>query len=94
MDAAVQADIDLDERCSIKWVHLPYPVENVTGRLSIHPDKWIIRNMRGINGQAVITASGLVEADAHGHIARLASKVVVDPGADVDTAALALLLAA
>ena len=60
----IDADIDLDERCSIKWVELPYPVENLTGRLSIHPDKWIIRNMRGINGQAVITASGVVEADA------------------------------
>ena len=60
----IDADIDLDERCSIKWVELPYPVENLTGRLSIHPDKWIIKNMRGINGQAVITASGEVEADA------------------------------
>ncbi len=35
-----------------------------------------------------------VEADAHGHIARLASKGMVDPASDVDTAALALLLAA
>lgn len=35
-----------------------------------------------------------VEADAQGHIARLASKALVDPGMDVDTAALALLLAA
>jgi hypothetical protein len=35
-----------------------------------------------------------VEVDAQGHIARMASKVQVDPGADVDTAALALLLAA
>ncbi len=60
----IDADIDLNERCSIKWVELPYPVEDLTGRLSIHPDKWIIQNMRGINGQAVITASGAVEADA------------------------------
>ena len=60
----IDADIDLNERCSIKWVELPYPVEDLTGRLTIHPDKWIIRNMRGINGQAVITASGKVEADA------------------------------
>ena len=35
-----------------------------------------------------------VEVDAHGHVARMASKVLADPGADVDTAALALLLAA
>ncbi|WP_068398952.1 peptidase [Kribbia dieselivorans] len=35
-----------------------------------------------------------VEADAHGHVTRLASKASVDPEADVDTATLALLLAA
>lgn len=35
-----------------------------------------------------------VEADAHGHVARLASRSGVDPAGDADTAALALLLAA
>lgn len=35
-----------------------------------------------------------VEADAQGHVTRLASKAMVDPGSDVDTAALALLLVA
>lgn len=34
-----------------------------------------------------------VEADAHGHVTRMTSKGNVDPGCDVDTAALALLLA-
>ena len=35
-----------------------------------------------------------VEADAQGHVTRMTSRANVDPGSDVDTAALALLLAA
>lgn len=35
-----------------------------------------------------------VEADAQGHVTRLASKGMVDPQSDVDTAALAMLLVA
>jgi hypothetical protein len=35
-----------------------------------------------------------VEADAQGHVTRLASKAMVDPQSDADTAALAMLLVA
>ena len=58
---AIDADLDLNERCGITWVGLPYPVNNLTGRLEIHPDLWEFKNMRGGNGQAVITGSGRVE---------------------------------
>jgi AsmA-like C-terminal region len=58
---AIDAQIDLAERCEIKWADLPYPVRSLTGRLEIHPDRWVFKNMRGQNGQAVIEASGSVE---------------------------------
>lgn len=52
------AMLDLDERCGIVWAGMPYPVNNLTGRLEIHPERWIFKNMRGRNGQAEITGSG------------------------------------
>ncbi|HZW30645.1 MAG TPA: hypothetical protein VFF52_08070, partial [Isosphaeraceae bacterium] len=58
---AIHAEIDLSERCEIRWAGLKYPVRNLTGRLELHPDEWIFRNMRGHNGQATITASGRVK---------------------------------
>jgi hypothetical protein len=57
----IDAVLDLNERCTMKWVGLPYPVSNLTGRLELHPDRWVFTNMRGSNGQAVITGSGAVE---------------------------------
>lgn len=57
----VDAFLDLNERCGIKWAGLPYPVNNLTGRLEIHPDLWVFKNMRGVNGQAVITGDGRVQ---------------------------------
>lgn len=53
--------LDLTGRCSIRWDGLPYPVDNLTGQLEFHPDLWIFKNMRGGNGQAVITGSGMVK---------------------------------
>jgi hypothetical protein len=68
---AFDATLDLNERCGITWKDLPYPVNNLTGRLEIHPDLWEFKGMRGVNGQAVITGSGRVERlpgkDAAGH---------------------------
>jgi hypothetical protein len=58
---AIDAWIDLNDRCGMRWANLPYPVNNLTGRLELHPDVWEFKNMRGSNGQAVITASGRVE---------------------------------
>lgn len=59
---AIDADLDLDrKRCEITWEGLPYPVRNLSGRLSLHPDLWIFQNLRGHNGQAVIEGSGRVE---------------------------------
>jgi hypothetical protein len=57
---AIDATVDLTERCEITWADLPYPVRNLTGRLELHPDSWVFSNMSGRNGQAVITASGWV----------------------------------
>jgi hypothetical protein len=65
---AIDAVLDLNERCGIRWVGLPYPVNNLTGRLEIHPNKWMFGcgddpkyRMRGENAQAVITGRGVVE---------------------------------
>ena len=55
------AELKLKEGCAMKWVGLPYPVSNLTGDLELHPDNWVFKNMRGSNGQAVISGSGKVE---------------------------------
>jgi AsmA-like C-terminal region len=57
---AIDADIDLSERCEITWDKLPYTVRNLTGRLELHPDRWVFRDVHGRNGQAEILASGEV----------------------------------
>jgi hypothetical protein len=57
----IDSEIDLSERCEIRWAKLPYPIRNLTGRLELHPDLWIFRNMRGENGQAKIIVSGQVQ---------------------------------
>ena len=57
----IDAEIDLAERCGITWVGMPYPINDLTGHLEIHPDYWIFKNMRGHNGLAVITGSGRVD---------------------------------
>jgi len=57
----IDAVIDLTERCEITWNRMPYPIRDLKGRLEVHPDCWVFKNMRGSNGQAKITASGSVE---------------------------------
>ena len=57
----IDAEIDLNERCEITWERLRYPIRNLKGRLEIHPDSWVFKNMVGDNGQAKIKASGSVE---------------------------------
>ncbi|HKI19977.1 MAG TPA: hypothetical protein VKA15_18960, partial [Isosphaeraceae bacterium] len=46
----IDAEIDLTGRCEMTWVHLPYPIRNLTGRLELHPDRWIFKNICGRNG--------------------------------------------
>ena len=58
---AIDAEIDLSERCEITWDGLPYPVRDLKGRLEIHPESWVFKNMRGGNGQTIIYASGSVK---------------------------------
>jgi 4-amino-4-deoxy-L-arabinose transferase-like glycosyltransferase len=53
--------IDLNPGCSIIWEGLTYPVLNLTGKLEIHPDHWIFKEMKGNNGQARIWADGDVK---------------------------------
>ena len=57
----VHTTLDLLERCSIRWAGLPYPVNNLKGRLQLHPDNWVFENMSGTNGTARITGRGKVE---------------------------------
>jgi hypothetical protein len=63
---AIDAYLDLNEQCAITWDGLPYPVRNLTGQLELHPDRWLFKNMRGGNGQAVIAGQGSVEKVAGG----------------------------
>ena len=57
---AIDAVIDLAERCEITWVGLPYPIRDLKGRLEIHPKSWTFNDMHGSNGLAKIWASGSV----------------------------------
>jgi hypothetical protein len=57
----IDADLDLNPRCEITWIGLPYPIRDLSGRLELHPDLWEFKNMRGRNGQALITGSGRVQ---------------------------------
>jgi AsmA-like C-terminal region len=57
---SIDALIDLNDRCEITWDRLPYPIRSLKGRLEVHPDRWVFKNMRGTNGRARISASGSV----------------------------------
>lgn len=57
----IHAWLDLNDRCSITWAGLPYPVSNLKGKLEIHPDSWVFKDMQGSNGQAMIQGSGRVK---------------------------------
>jgi hypothetical protein len=58
---SIDAEIDLRQECEITWDGLPYTVRNLRGRLEVHPDRWVFKNMRGKSGQAIISASGSVQ---------------------------------
>ena len=53
-------DLDLNEGCGITWVGMPYPINDLKGRLVLHPDVWEFQNMRGAHDQAEIRGSGKV----------------------------------
>ena len=57
----IDAILDLNPRCEITWADLPYPIRNLRGRLKLHPDLWEFENMRGQNGEEVITGNGRVQ---------------------------------
>ena len=59
---AIDANVDLGERCSVKWVEMPYPIEALSGRLELHPDSWVFHRIRGRNGLAEISGEGAVQA--------------------------------
>ncbi|MDX2035508.1 MAG: AsmA-like C-terminal region-containing protein [Isosphaeraceae bacterium] len=56
----IDAVLDLNPGCEMTWDGMKYKVSNLTGRLEIHPDLWIIRDMLGYHGQAEIRSSGRV----------------------------------
>lgn len=56
----IHAELELNENCSMSWKGLPYPVRNLTGHLSLHPDNWTFTRMRGSNNLAEIAAHGRV----------------------------------
>lgn len=59
-DVRIDAFLDLNGRCGMVWKNLPYPINNLTGRLEIHPDLWVFKDVKGVNGQAVMSGSGEV----------------------------------
>ena len=54
----VHSELNFNPSCAIKWKGMPYPVRDLTGHLSLHPDRWIFTNVRGKNNLAQIAASG------------------------------------
>lgn len=66
----IDADLALTEegRCAITWEGMPYPVTKVTGRLEIHPDRWIVKDMRGVNNLATVRGSGQVDQISPGKL--------------------------
>jgi hypothetical protein len=56
----VDAILDLNEGCSIRWDGFPYAVQRLTGRIELHPDRCVFTNMQGENGVARIAARGQV----------------------------------
>jgi hypothetical protein len=60
-DVRIDAELDLNEGCSMRWDGMPYLIRDLTGHLEIHPDRWKFTRMRGTNGAAVITGEGEVE---------------------------------
>lgn len=65
---AIDAVLDLNERCAITWAGLPYPITNLTGQLELHPDRWVFKQIRGWNGLAVLQGSGQVEQRGPGRL--------------------------
>lgn len=64
---SVDATLDLNKGCSIQWVNLPYTIDNLTGRLELHPNRCIFRGMSGNHGQATITGQGEVQKIGNKH---------------------------
>jgi len=60
-EVTVDAWLDLNGRCEMTWDEMPYTVRNLSGRLEIHPDIWVFKDMVGRNGQAILAGSGKVE---------------------------------
>lgn len=58
LDVAIE--MELLDRCSIRWVGMPYPVHNLRGKLRFDPDQWVFEKITGTNGTARISAQGVV----------------------------------
>lgn len=56
----IDAYLDLNPGCAMTWDGLKYPISNLTGRLELHPESWVFKNMKGYNGQATIRGDGRV----------------------------------
>jgi hypothetical protein len=56
----VTTEMELGERCSIRWVGMPYPVHNLRGKLKFDPDRWVFESITGTNGTARLSANGVV----------------------------------
>lgn len=62
----VHAELDLIDGCSMRWKGLPYPITNVSGHLSLHPNRWVFTGIKGENNLARISASGRVDQISKG----------------------------
>lgn len=59
----INANLELNEedRCAMTWKGLPYPVEDLRGRLELHPGYWLFEKIRGRNGLSTVSGSGRVD---------------------------------
>jgi hypothetical protein len=65
-DITIVMKLDLNDRCSMRWDGMPYPIQDLTGHLEIYPDHWTFDRVRGRNGEAIIEADGRVDQVAPG----------------------------
>ncbi len=56
----VRTEMELGERCSIRWVGMPYPVHNLRGKLKFDSNQWEFEKITGTNGTARISGDGIV----------------------------------
>lgn len=59
----LEADI---RQCSLRYEEFPYPISDISGRVTMEDDAWSFQQLRGTSGPAQITAQGTLMTDRDG----------------------------